>query len=55
LRTCWSVKSRRRKAANKADLQERVTIEDIDRLEKEVYRIYKIDSAWRLAKPVKAI
>jgi hypothetical protein len=30
-------------------------MEDIDALEDEVFRIYKIDSAWRLSMPLKAI
>ena len=38
-----------------ADLQEVVTMKDIDALENEVFRIYKIDPAWRLNKPIKNI
>jgi len=40
---------------NSADLQEIVTMKDIDRLEDEVYRIFKRDPVWRLSKPVKNI
>jgi hypothetical protein len=54
-RTCQDIKSRTGKANNGADLQERVTIEDIDALEDEVYRIFKRDAAWRLNKPVRYI
>jgi hypothetical protein len=50
-----TVKSATRKRSNKADSQERVTMKDIDRLENEVYRIYKHDLAWRLEKLVKVI
>ena len=53
--TRLGIKRATRKRSNSADLQERVTMEDIDRLENEVYRIYKHDAAWSLDKPVKAI
>ena len=53
--TCLEIKSATRKRRNKADLPERVTMEDINALENEVFRIYKIDSAWRLDRPIKRL
>ena len=38
----------KRKANKSADLPEVVTMEEIDALENEVYRIVKIDAAWRV-------
>jgi len=53
--TRLGIKSATRKRSNSKDSQERVTMEDIDRLENEVYRIYKHDTGWRLDKPIRNI
>ena len=52
---CTVINKTKRKRNDSRDSQEVVTQADIDRLENEIFRIYKIDAAWRLSKPIRNI